>query len=147
MCLLPRFHHELTHYLAPAQGIVAQLRILGGSLGISMSTALVDRKVGQYLPNLAPEKLATLGSGGAQLSHTEREALHAAYSAAFHDGMVVAVAVSGAAVLLTLCAYRRGDRKMVSDQRQALAQEEMARRQRMNQPVLQDVPSVEKSEA
>lgn len=93
-----------------------------------MSTALVDRQVRKHLGGLTAQERATLGAGEAQLSPAEQHALHTAYSHAFHDGMVAAVVISGATVLLMLGAYRRGSRKLVRDQRQALEQQEMERR-------------------
>ncbi|KAF7180675.1 hypothetical protein CNMCM7691_009966 [Aspergillus felis] len=113
---------------APAQGIIAQLRILGGSLGISTSTVFMNTKASELLSGiLTPQEQATLGHSGAPLSSEQRSAVHRAFSEAFHDDMVAAAAVSGAAVLVVLGAYRRG-RLLVTDQKRARVQEEIARR-------------------
>ncbi|GIJ90530.1 hypothetical protein Asppvi_009487 [Aspergillus pseudoviridinutans] len=113
---------------APAQGIIAQLRILGGSLGISTSTVFLNTKTSELLSGLlTPQEQATLGHSGAPLSSEQRSAVHRAFSEAFHDDMVAAAAVSGAAVLVVLGAYRRG-RMLVTDQKNARVREEIARR-------------------
>jgi hypothetical protein len=112
---------------APAQGIIAQLRILGGSLGISTSTVFLNTTVSALSGLLTPQQQATLGQGGAPLSPEQRSAVHRAFSEAFHNDMVAAAAISGAAVLVVLGTYRRR-RMLVADQKQALVQEEIARR-------------------
>lgn len=75
---------------------------------------------------LTPQQQATLGQGGEPLSPEQRSAVHRAFSAAFHNDMVAAVAVSGAAVLVVLSAYRRR-RMLVADQKEARVREEIAR--------------------
>lgn len=95
-----------------------------------MSTALVSKEITKYLPGLTEEERATLGGHETQLSSAEHQALQAAYSHAFHDGMVAAAVVSGAAALLMFGAYRRGPRKLVMEMRAALFQQETERRQR-----------------
>ncbi|CAL5868750.1 uncharacterized protein PFLUO_LOCUS2977 [Penicillium psychrofluorescens] len=106
----------------------AQLRILGGSLGISTSTVFLNLKSSELLSGLlTPQEQATLGRGGAPLSSEQRSAVHRAFSEAFHNDMVAAAAVSGVSVLVVLGAYRRG-RMLLADQKKARVQEEIARR-------------------
>ncbi|BCS24885.1 uncharacterized protein APUU_41329S [Aspergillus puulaauensis] len=125
--MLTSFEVPITDY-APAQGIIAQLRILGGSLGISTSTVFLNTKANELLSGLlTPQEQATLGHGGAPLSPEKRSVVHRAFSEAFHNDMVAGVAVSGAAVLVVLGAYRRG-RMVVADQKKARVNEEIARR-------------------
>ncbi|CEJ81181.1 hypothetical protein VHEMI01325 [[Torrubiella] hemipterigena] len=115
---------------APAQGIIAQLRILGGSLGISTSTVFLNSKITEILSGLlTPQEQATLGHDGPPLSPQQRSAVHRAYSEAFHSDMLAAAAVSGAAILVVLASYRRG-RKLVQEQQDARVREEIARRAR-----------------
>ncbi|KAM4055668.1 major facilitator superfamily protein [Hirsutella rhossiliensis] len=107
---------------AAAQGILAQLRVLGGSLGISTSTIFVHAEARKYLTGILTEReRVMLGRDGYPLSNEQWEAIHLAYSEAFRKGMVAAAAVSGAAVLLTLGGYRRS-RQGFEDQRQAPVQ-------------------------
>lgn len=87
---------------------MAQLRVLGGSLGISVSTVLLHRAISQHVVGvLIPQDLSALGGGVSHLSPSDRAVVSAAYSEAFHTGMVSATAVSVVAVLAALGGYRR----------------------------------------
>ncbi|KAF5137063.1 Multidrug resistance protein 3 [Metarhizium anisopliae] len=84
------------HY-APAQGILAQLRIFGGSLGIAASTAILRTKTqGGLLP---------VGKRESQAPGSQSQSVKMAFAEAFRTDMMVATAVSGAAVILALVAY------------------------------------------
>uniref|UniRef100_A0A8H7TIH4 Major facilitator superfamily (MFS) profile domain-containing protein n=1 Tax=Bionectria ochroleuca TaxID=29856 RepID=A0A8H7TIH4_BIOOC len=113
---------------APAQGIVSQLRILGGSLGISASTLLLQNEIRQHLAGLlTAEQLQTLGHVGTPLTEIQQEALELAYSNMFRNGMLIAVGVGGLGILTTLPAFRR-ERKNFQEQRQERVVEERERR-------------------
>ncbi|KAJ0415446.1 major facilitator superfamily domain-containing protein [Aspergillus carlsbadensis] len=122
---------------APAQGIIAQLRILGGSLGISTSTIFQNSQVRTHLSGLlTPAELATLGhssAGGTPLSAEKRDAVHRAFSGAFHNDMVTAVAVSGVAVVAVLVGFRVGERRVVAEQKGERVKEEVGRRLKLGQ--------------
>jgi MFS family permease len=117
---------------APAQGIIAQLRILGGSLGISTSTIFQNAQVRNHLAGLlTASELATLGhsSGSdAPLSAEKRRAVHRAFSDAFHNDMVAAVVVSGVAILVVLVGFRAGRRMGAEELKGERVREEVARR-------------------
>ncbi|PNY24912.1 Multidrug resistance protein 3 [Tolypocladium capitatum] len=101
-------------------GILAQLRVLGGSFGISTSTVFMHIETNRYLAGvLTAHERMTLGKEGSDLSNEQWEAVHVAYSEAFRKGMVAATVFSGAAIVLTLGGYRR-DRRGVEEQRRAL---------------------------
>lgn len=113
---------------APAQGIVSQLRILGGSLGISASTLLLQNEIRERLAGLlTAEQLQTLGHVGTPLTEIQHEALELAYSNMFRNGMLVAAGVGGLGILTTLPAFRR-ERKNFQKQRQERVVEERERR-------------------
>ncbi|KAL3442365.1 major facilitator superfamily domain-containing protein [Aspergillus insuetus] len=116
--MITAFEVPIVDY-APAQGIIAQLRILGGSLGISTSTIFQNAQVRNHLTGLlTASELATLGhSSGSQapLSAEKRSAVHKAFSDAFHNDMVAAVVVSGVAILVVLVGYRAGRRMGVEE--------------------------------
>ncbi|VUC20171.1 unnamed protein product [Clonostachys rosea] len=113
---------------APAQGIISQLRILGGSLGISASTLLLQNEIRQHLVGLlTAEQLQTLGHVGTPLTEIQQEALEMAYSNMFRNGMLVATGVAGLGILTTLLAFRR-ERKNFQEQRQQRVVEERERR-------------------
>ncbi|KAL3496383.1 hypothetical protein BJX62DRAFT_232491 [Aspergillus germanicus] len=113
-------------------GIIAQLRILGGSLGISTSTIFQNAQVRHHLSDLlTASELATLGhrsGSGAPLSAEKRRAVHKAFSDAFHNDMVAAAVVSGVAILVVLVGYRAGRRMGVEEQKGERVREEVARR-------------------
>lgn len=113
---------------APAQGILSQVRLLGGSLGIATSTAVLHQKVTEYLTGmLSPSELAAVGGPDSHLSDTQLERVHYAYAESFRMDMKVAAGISAIGVISTLGAYRRR-RLLIQEQRQALVAEEVARR-------------------
>jgi len=119
---------RLTILLAPAQGIIAQVRILGGSIGIAASTAILGAKERDTLLGiLSPGQLGLVQEGKANLTDTEAEAVRHAYADAFGQDMTVAAAISAAAILLTLLAYRR-NRPSLAERRKQQVEEEMSRR-------------------
>ncbi|KAI9049749.1 hypothetical protein LZ554_005901 [Drepanopeziza brunnea f. sp. 'monogermtubi'] len=80
-----------------AQGIIAQTRVLGGSLGIAASSVFLSLRES----SLAPSDHATLHTAAAS------PAVRQAYTDAFSESMRVCAAISGACVLATLLTYRR----------------------------------------
>ncbi|KAG8426740.1 hypothetical protein J3459_007873 [Metarhizium acridum] len=84
------------HY-APAQGILAQLRIFGGSLGIAASTAILRTKTHRGL--------LPVGKRGSQAHGSQSQSAKMTFAEAFRTDMMVATAVSGAAVIVALVAY------------------------------------------
>lgn len=110
---------------APAQGILTQLRVLGGTLGISTSTVFVHAEESRYLDGVpAAQEKVMVGRAGARLSSEQRDAVHLAYSQAFRKGMIAAAAVSGVAVLLTLGGYHRNRTGVAAKQARMLADEQ-----------------------
>ncbi|TVY40402.1 Efflux pump, partial [Lachnellula subtilissima] len=87
-----------------AQGIIAQVRILGGSLGIAASTSILGLSQRQHL------------------SHLD------AYADAFSADMKVAAIVAGAAVLATVVTYRRERVDVQARVRERVVEEGVRRR-------------------
>ncbi|KAG4435971.1 hypothetical protein IFR05_008552 [Cadophora sp. M221] len=91
-----------------AQGIIAQARVLGGSIGIAASTAILSKMQHRYLASiLTPSQLSTLESSSHTLNDTQLLAVRKAYSTTFSESMKVCAAVSGACVLATLITFRK----------------------------------------
>ncbi|KAK0100589.1 hypothetical protein ONS95_007046 [Cadophora gregata] len=91
-----------------AQGIIAQARVLGGSIGIAASTAILSKMQHRYLSTLlTPSQLSTLESSSHTLTPTQLLAVRKAYSTAFSESMKVCAAVSAACVFATLITFRR----------------------------------------
>ncbi|KAF7560248.1 hypothetical protein G7046_g3916 [Stylonectria norvegica] len=114
---------------APAQGIISQLRILGGSLGIATWTALLQDKRKPLNNILSPLQLMTI-SPDSHFTATQWRAVRHAYSDAFRVTLIIATCISAMAVVVTLGAYQR-QRLDVTEQRQERITEEVARRQRL----------------
>lgn len=93
---------------ATAQAINAQFRILGGSIGIAVSTAIQASYSHTKLAGiLTPEQLADLAGTAATMSATEYEAVRVAYTGGLKSMMGVCCAVLGVAFVLTIGTYSR----------------------------------------
>ncbi|WAO90523.1 MFS domain-containing protein [Fusarium falciforme] len=113
---------------APAQGILSQMRLLGGSLGIATSSALLNQRIVEYLSGiLTPFEKATIGGPDSYLSDSQWTAVRYTYSEAFRVDMKVAAGISALGVISTIGAFRK-HRLLVAEQRAALVREEAARR-------------------
>lgn len=115
--------------LAPAQGIIAQARMLGGSIGISMSTALLALQQRAQLSGLVPTaELQDLSNTLDSLSEAQKAAVRKTYNDAFTRTMMICAIIAGIGILLTMGTYRRG-RVSLSEQRGQTVRDEIARRQ------------------
>ncbi|KAK6716221.1 hypothetical protein SNK03_007096 [Fusarium graminearum] len=113
---------------APAQGILSQVRLLGGSLGIATLSALLNEKSSKYLASiLTPYEQATIGSSNTPLSNEQWSAVRFTYADAFKVEMKVATAVAACSVISAFGAFRR-KRLLVAEQRAAIVAQEATRR-------------------
>lgn len=107
---------------APAQGIISQSRMLGGSIGIAMSTAVLAveqrRQLGETVPT---DQLSALVS-------TSQADIRKAYNDAFTQTMQVCAIIAGVGVLLTMGTYRR-NRGSLEEQRGEQVRVENERRE------------------
>ncbi|EGR52109.1 uncharacterized protein TRIREDRAFT_55634 [Trichoderma reesei QM6a] len=119
-----------TRQKASAHGITAQARILGGSLGISISTLFLHTEVINRLPELVPpEELASVRGDVQNLRGASLEAVKRAYVSAFHKGITTAAVAACLAVLSTAfitCQMRRRERRRDVEQQQQQQQRENA---------------------
>ncbi|KAM3084421.1 hypothetical protein ACMFMF_001778 [Clarireedia jacksonii] len=93
---------------AVAQGITSQARILGGSIGIAASTAMLGSTQRRELTGIvSPEQLASLQSATASFTSAQSEAVRQAYSDAFHGDMKFCAIVAGSCVLVAFGTYQR----------------------------------------
>jgi len=93
---------------AVAQGIIAQVRIFGGSIGIAASTAILGASQRRNLTGLvSPSQLANLQSFSKTASIEQLRAIQKTYSEAFSTDMKVSAAVAGAAVLAAVLTFQR----------------------------------------
>ncbi|KAJ4418989.1 hypothetical protein N0V82_005214 [Gnomoniopsis sp. IMI 355080] len=114
---------------APAQGIIAQARMLGGSVGISMSTALLALQQRAQLIGIVPAaELQGLSNTLKSLSDSQQAAVRKTYNDAYTRTMMVCAIVAGVGIILTMGTLRRG-RVSLSEQREQMVRKEIARRQ------------------
>ncbi|KAI2628940.1 major facilitator superfamily transporter [Xylaria nigripes] len=93
---------------APAQGIVAQIRVFGGSLGIAASSAILGVSLqAEVGGNVASQQAIFLENGGASLTSNELAAIRRAYADAFQKDMRVCTIVTGTALIWALGTYNR----------------------------------------
>ncbi|KAG8167118.1 hypothetical protein KVR01_002807 [Diaporthe batatas] len=107
---------------APAQGIIAQSRMLGGSIGIAMSTAVLAVQQKEQLGSTIPPE------GPATLASTSPADIRKTYNDAFTQTMKVCAIIAGIGVLLTLGTYRR-NRGSLDEQRGEQVRNENQRRE------------------
>lgn len=113
-------------FIAPAQGIIAQLRILGGSLGIAASSAILAVKQQTQLTGIVdPKSLAD--PDHTPLTPAQHAAVRQTYSDAFREDMIVAACVSGLALVFAFGAYKK-NRLTLEERRTEQILEETKRR-------------------
>lgn len=120
---------------AVAQGIIAQVRMLGGSIGIAASTAILGVRQRQKLLDtglVSPIELQTLAQSLHTMSSTQAFAIRQAYTEAFNETMVVCAVISGAALIITAGAFRRSSMSM-EDRRAQQFQNEGARQRKLGE--------------
>ncbi|CAJ0550521.1 Ff.00g104510.m01.CDS01 [Fusarium sp. VM40] len=121
---------------APAQGILSQVRLLGGSLGIAASSALLNEKSTNYLTGvLTPYEQATVGSSSTRLSNTQWSAVRHTYADAFKVEMKIATAVAACSIISAFGAFRK-QRLLIAEQRAVVVAQETARCRAQNEQAL-----------
>lgn len=94
------------HERASAQGAVAQARVLGGCIGLSICTVIFNLHVNRYLEShVTPEQLEELHRSplsGLQLPVNLREMVKSVYSGAFGEEIKVMAFVCAVMVVISL---------------------------------------------
>lgn len=108
---------------APAQGILSQMRILGGSLGIAASSAVLGRHLKDVVDPMA---LASIEHHTGNYGEDQRQAVSGAYSAAFNEDMHVCAIVGSVGILLAFGVWTR-KRQTIQELRNKTATESMGR--------------------
>lgn len=95
------------NFLASAHGILAQARILGGSFGITISTACLHHFAINRLADILPaNEFASFDGDVTHFKGDSLEAIRSAFIAAFNLSVVLADAASWIAYFSTLYGYR-----------------------------------------
>ncbi|KAK8119004.1 uncharacterized protein PG998_003630 [Apiospora kogelbergensis] len=113
---------------APAQGILSQVRILGGSLGIAASSAILARHL---VGIVDPRQLASIEHHPEDFTIEQLQAIRRAYSDAFNEDMHVCAIVSAVGVVLACAIWTRKRQSMAESRKQSLV-EEVERRRAIN---------------
>ncbi|KAM0165346.1 hypothetical protein ACHAQE_000089 [Botrytis cinerea] len=93
---------------AVAQGITSQARILGGSIGIAASTAILSLAQQTQLTGIvSPEQLASLETSAKSMTYAQLHAVRQAYSDSFSEDMKVCAIVAGVCVLVTIGTWKK----------------------------------------
>ncbi|KAL3428496.1 major facilitator superfamily transporter [Phlyctema vagabunda] len=129
---------------AVAQGIVAQCRILGGSIGIAASTATLGVMQRKRLSGIVGEsQLASLShSSHSTLSDDQLNAVHQVYSDAFSRDMIVCTIISSVCILVTLGTFQKHPLSVEEKRSQQVARERDRIRKR-NEVAVDSVESKE----
>ncbi|KAI1757108.1 major facilitator superfamily transporter [Xylaria castorea] len=124
---------------APAQGIVAQVRIFGGSLGIAASSTILGISLqAQVGGSVTPQQIASVQGGGADLALGDLAAIRRAYADAFREDMRVCTIIAAIGLLWALGTYsrkrlnhtaRREQQVREETERRMIATTEMSRQQ------------------
>jgi hypothetical protein len=112
-------------HIAVAQGIIAQVRVLGGSIGIAASTAILGVTQRRQLAGIVtPGQLATLESSAKSFTLEQQNAVRQAHSDAFRQDLRVCAIISGVCILVTLVAYRHKPEPVVETRRRYMLEEQ-----------------------
>ncbi|KAI1814672.1 major facilitator superfamily transporter [Poronia punctata] len=116
---------------AAAQGIVAQVRVFGGSLGIAASSAILGVTLQQRVGgSVTPHQLSSLQGGGPNVPPDLLAAIRESYSHAFRKDMQVSTIIAAIALLWAFGTYSR-QRLTNIERREQQVKEEEERRKRV----------------
>jgi MFS family permease len=120
---------------AVAQGIIAQARMLGGSIGIAASTAILGVKQRQQLLStglVSPLEMQSLAESMHRLSSAQVLAIRQTYTDAFNETLIVCAIISGIALLITAAGFQK-DPMTIEDRRRQQVQNEATRQQQVEE--------------
>ncbi|KAF3066534.1 putative MFS-type transporter C16A3.17c [Daldinia childiae] len=101
---------------APAQGLMAQVRVLGGSIGIAASSAILGVKLQEQSGPGQLGEVLLFESGNESQQEAQLEATILAYAGAFKEDMRVCTIIGAVAILLTFGTFSR-NRLTVAERR------------------------------
>lgn len=111
---------------AVAQGIIAQMRVLGGSIGIAASTAILGVTQGKELSGIVTqEQLANLRAAAETFTKEQLHAVRQTYSDAFNEDMRVCAIIAGVCILATLGTFKRNTQPILERRKEQLIAEQM----------------------
>lgn len=108
---------------ASAQGILAQVRILGGSIGIAVSSMILGAKMSHLGGGLDPNQLTHSEAGISGLTPEQQNAVRVVYTEALRDGMIVCGALMALAMVCGAATYKKGRLSVEGQQHYRMAVE------------------------
>ncbi|RDW58158.1 MFS multidrug transporter-like protein [Coleophoma cylindrospora] len=109
---------------AVGQGIVAQWRMLGGSIGIAASTAILSVTEQVQLNGIvSSSQLASIQHSAALLTAEQLHAVKQAYSDAFREDMQVCAAIAGVCILVALGTWQKSPMTILDRRNQQVINE------------------------
>ncbi|KAF7918915.1 hypothetical protein EAE99_008640 [Botrytis elliptica] len=109
---------------AVAQGITSQARILGGSIGIAASTAILSLAQQTQLTGIvSPEQLASLEYSAKTMTYAQLHAVRQAYSDSFSEDMIVCAIVASVCVIVTIGTRKKNAVTIEQRLREQIAEE------------------------
>ncbi|KAI1652686.1 major facilitator superfamily transporter [Daldinia decipiens] len=124
--MVATFHSSVRDH-APAQGLMAQVRVLGGSIGIAASSAILGVKLQELSGPDQPGEVPLLESGSKSQQQAQLEATMLAYAGAFKEDMRVCTIIGAVAILLTFGTFSR-NRLTVAERRAQQMRERFGRK-------------------
>ncbi|KAK7981946.1 major facilitator superfamily domain-containing protein [Apiospora saccharicola] len=127
-----RFAHfgtlaDMFLFSAPAQGILSQVRVLGGSLGIAASSAIL----GRYLVDIAnPGQLTAIAHNPEDFTLEQLQALREAFSEAFNMDMRICAIVGVFGVFFACAGWTRSRQTLETLRKNSLVEDAQMRRAR-----------------
>lgn len=116
--------NEVDEYIAVAQGTIAQSRVLGGAIGIAVSTITMNNHLQTALEDLvSPEILRSLFVSPFTIREydlTIAAEFRKSYIGAFKDDMRIAMYISLVAFVASLCAWQKNP-QTIKGKREKLA--------------------------
>ncbi|ORX96601.1 MFS multidrug transporter-like protein [Clohesyomyces aquaticus] len=116
---------------AVAQGIMAQVRMLGGSIGIAASTAILGVKQRQKLLEtgiVSPRELDALRDNMPKLSSQQVHEVRQAYTEAFNESLVVCSILAGVCIVVTAGCWQKNAPTLEERRNQQVRDEAMRQR-------------------
>ena len=113
---------------AVSQGIVAQVRVFGGSIGIAATTAILGvTQRSELVAVVTPAQLLSLESSAGSLSPAQLQAVRQAYSDAFDESLRACAIIAGVCILITLGTYQRKPLSMNDRRQQQLIEDKISK--------------------
>ena len=100
---------------------MAQVRILGGSIGIAAATAILGVQQRSRLAGIASEEdLSSLKSFAGRATPAQWQAVRETYAESFNESMRVCAIISGVCILITLGTFRKKQMDMKENRKAQL---------------------------